>query len=127
MSIRSIKPASTPQGGGIELSILARQYGAEICAFDLMHLREDVFGESLKLRRRIFLAYTGDHYDAMVYAPGVGGVLGGGAGAAQGELRVFLAEDVGVWEKARTLAEFLHQKVSCRVGMPSHDGGRPSL
>ena len=87
-------------GGAIELSILATHYQTEIVAFDHKHLREDVFGRGEGYKRRVFVLYTGDHYDALVWQAGVGG--GGG------EQVVFSVRDDSAWLHARSYVSSLH-------------------
>jgi ubiquitin thioesterase OTU1 len=84
-------------GGAIELSILARHYQAEIVAFDYHNLREDVFGEGDGYKKRVFLIYTGDHYDAMVYRQGAE------------DIKNFSTQDTYAWERARQQASHLHE------------------
>ena len=87
-------------GGAIELSILATHYQTEIVAFDHKYLREDVFGRGESYKRRVFLLYTGDHYDALVWQAGVGGV--------SGEQVVFSTKDDAAWLQARSYVSSLH-------------------
>ena len=84
-------------GGAIELSILSTHYQVEIVAFDYHYLREDVFGRGEGYKRRCFLLYTGDHYDAMVWQ-----MQGGG------EQVVFSTKDDNAWLSARSYVSSLH-------------------
>ena len=87
-------------GGAIEMSILATHYQTEIVAFDYKYLREDVFGREQGYKRRVFLLYTGDHYDALVWQAGVGG--------GAGEQAVFSVRDDNAWLQARSYVSSLH-------------------
>lgn len=87
-------------GGAIELSILATHYQTEVVTFDYKYLREDVFGRGEGWKRRVFLLYTGDHYDVLVWQAGVGG--GGG------EQVVFSTKDDNSWLQARSYISSLH-------------------
>ena len=84
-------------GGAIELSILSTHYQTEIVAFDYHYLREDVFGRGEHYKRRVFVLYTGDHYDAMVW------VAQGG-----GEQVAFSTKDDNAWLSARAFVSSLH-------------------
>jgi ubiquitin thioesterase OTU1 len=97
-------------GGGIELSILSTHYQTEIVAFDFRHLREDVFGRGDGYKRRVFLIYTGDHYDALVWQPAAGG------GAEQ---QVFSTKDDNAWLRGARQA----RQQECREG-ESEEGQR---
>jgi len=87
-------------GGAIELSIFSINYQTEIITFDFHHLREDRFGEGEGYKKRVFVIYSGNHYDAMVYSP---------SGSSK-EYRQFSALDDYAWERARNQAEFLHKE-----------------
>ena len=84
-------------GGAIEMSILSTHFQTEVVAFDYHYLREDVFGRGEGYKRRVFLLYTGDHYDAMVW------VAQGGA-----EQVVFSTKDDNAWLSARSYISTLH-------------------
>lgn len=56
-----MKPESW--GGGIELSILCKQYSMEIDVIDIKNTRIEKFGEEHS--NRILLLYDGIHYDAL--------------------------------------------------------------
>ncbi|KAI9604157.1 hypothetical protein H4Q26_003769 [Puccinia striiformis f. sp. tritici PST-130] len=51
-------------GGAIELAILADHFQTEICSIDV-----DRFGQSHNYANRIFLVYSGIHYDAITLSP----------------------------------------------------------
>ncbi|KAI8591123.1 OTU-domain-containing protein [Geranomyces variabilis] len=56
-------------GGGIELAIFAEHYGVEIDSIDVSSLRVDRFGEGGNHPSRVFIFYTGIHYDAVALTP----------------------------------------------------------
>ncbi|KAJ3173441.1 aminotransferase [Geranomyces variabilis] len=56
-------------GGGIELAIFAEHYGFEIDSIDVSSLRVDRFGEGGNHSSRVFIFYTGIHYDAVALTP----------------------------------------------------------
>lgn len=51
-------------GGAIELSIFSDIYGVEIGSFDVQSGRMDLFGEGRGFNNRVYLQYTGIHYEA---------------------------------------------------------------
>lgn len=51
-------------GGAIELAIFSEIYGVEIGSFDVQTGRMDLFGEGRKFTKRVYLQYTGIHYEA---------------------------------------------------------------
>lgn len=51
-------------GGAIELSIFSEIYGVEIGSFDVQTGRCDLFGEGRRYEARVYLQYTGIHYEA---------------------------------------------------------------
>lgn len=85
-------------GGAIELSIFAQNYECEIIAFDYHYLREDVFGEGSGYKRRVFIIFTGNHYDGIVYQPP----------SSSTEVLVFSTQDTTARERARSYVETLH-------------------
>jgi len=56
-------------GGAIELSILSFVYCTEIVSLDVQTGRMDVYGQGEGYVTRVFVVYTGRHYDAMAVAP----------------------------------------------------------
>ena len=50
-------------GGAIELNVLSRQFGIEICSIDVQTLRVDRFNEGVE--KRCILVYSGIHYDTI--------------------------------------------------------------
>lgn len=61
-------------GGHIELIILSFMYQTEIVALDLQSSRMEIVGEGKGYSTRVFLVYTGNHYDAIASTPGAGGL-----------------------------------------------------
>lgn len=56
-------------GGAIELAILADHFRTEICSIDVQTGRVDRFGQGQNYPNRIFLVYSGIHYDAITLSP----------------------------------------------------------
>ncbi|KAJ2275334.1 ubiquitin-specific protease otu1 [Coemansia sp. RSA 451] len=54
-------------GGGIELAVLSQAFHVEVCSIDVRFQRVDCFGEG-RYARRVFLLYTGSHYDYVALA-----------------------------------------------------------
>lgn len=90
-------------GGAIELALFARQFQTEILAFDLANLREDRFGDGEGYSKRVFLLYTGDHYDALVFANGQGS-----------EQVVFSSKDEHAWVRARDAVMSMHSELAAQ-------------
>ncbi|KAJ2683065.1 ubiquitin-specific protease otu1, partial [Coemansia spiralis] len=59
------KPSSW--GGGIEMAIVSEAFHVEICLIDTRTRRTVRFGEG-RYRRRVFLLYSGSHYDYIALA-----------------------------------------------------------
>eukprot|EP00758_Cryptobia_borreli_P001409 Tbor_TRINITY_DN2219_c0_g1::TRINITY_DN2219_c0_g1_i1::g.2762::m.2762/K13719/OTU1, YOD1; ubiquitin thioesterase OTU1 len=64
----------TSWGGQIELIILSFLYQVEIVSLDLQSTRVDRIGQDKNYTTRVFVVYTGDHYDAIASTPGAGGL-----------------------------------------------------
>jgi ubiquitin thioesterase OTU1 len=54
-------------GGGIELSILSKEFDVEIASINVQDLRVDRFNEGRP--RRCILVYSGIHYDTIAFVP----------------------------------------------------------
>ncbi|KAJ2498817.1 ubiquitin-specific protease otu1 [Coemansia sp. RSA 1972] len=54
-------------GGGIEMAVVSQAFHIEICSIDVRVGRVDCFGEG-RYARRVFLLYTGTHYDYVALA-----------------------------------------------------------
>lgn len=55
-------------GGAIELSVFSNIYSVEIASFDVQSGRMDLFGEGRGYENRVYLQYTGIHYEAFALA-----------------------------------------------------------
>ena len=53
-------------GGAIEMMILSDYLKSEIVAVDIMNVRFDTFGEGKGYSQRVYLIYSGIHYDLCV-------------------------------------------------------------
>lgn len=56
----------TSWGGGIELYILSKYFGIEICVINIETLNHVIYGEDANYDKRIYLLYSGIHYDVLV-------------------------------------------------------------
>ena len=80
-------------GGEIEMSILSKHLEVEIAAFSVQTCRMTLYGKGFK--KRIYLLYSGIHYDAVV---------------DQSENGTFASNDVHVLNAVESLVEELHKK-----------------
>lgn len=55
------KPSSW--GGSIEIMLASELYKCEIAAIDIKNERQEIFGQNNNYKDRIYLLYTGIHYD----------------------------------------------------------------
>jgi len=53
-------------GGGIEIKIFTEIFKVEIAVVDILTNRIDLFGQDKNYENRIFIIYTGIHYDPLV-------------------------------------------------------------
>eukprot|EP00808_Paulinella_micropora_P018443 g11805.t1 len=90
-------------GGAIELAIFSQLFQVEVVCFDFHHLRQDMYGVDRDLKKRVFLVYTGDHYDAITWRPTEGG-----------EVVEFSVKDHPALNKARALVLSLHQAAAAK-------------
>mmetsp|Transcript_6073 Transcript_6073/g.8434 ORF Transcript_6073/g.8434 Transcript_6073/m.8434 type:complete len:535 (+) Transcript_6073:172-1776(+) len=88
-------------GGGIELQIFSRHFEMEITAFDCHFLREDIFGQGEGYKKRVYLIYTGDHYDVMEWKDQ--------KGRTQSQ---FSPKDLLAWQRGRDLIKSLHEEAA---------------
>eukprot|EP00475_Leptophrys_vorax_P006186 TRINITY_DN1379_c0_g1_i1.p1 TRINITY_DN1379_c0_g1~~TRINITY_DN1379_c0_g1_i1.p1 ORF type:complete len:404 (+),score=109.62 TRINITY_DN1379_c0_g1_i1:1158-2369(+) len=86
-------------GGAIELQVFAEHFETEIVSFDYKYLREDHFGAGKDYKKRVFLIYTGQHYDAMAWVAGA---------SSSKDKVVFSTKDEYAWKRARDYVESLH-------------------
>jgi ubiquitin thioesterase OTU1 len=56
---------STSWGGGIELLILSKFFAVEICIINVETLNHVIYGQDGNFMKRIYLLYSGIHYDAI--------------------------------------------------------------
>ena len=72
--VRTCRSLQEPDtwGGAIELAILSFVYCTEIVSLDVQTARMDVYGQGEGYVTRVFVLYTGKHYDAMAVAPTYG-------------------------------------------------------
>jgi ubiquitin thioesterase OTU1 len=95
-------------GGGVELSILASNYNVEIVAIDISTLHAYHFGQSIGTSERVFLLYSGIHYDAVALSPL--------ADAPQEfDETMFSVHDASMLAKAVRLASDLKKVISQRL------------
>lgn len=76
-------------GGGIELAIFSSYFETEIASIDVSTRRVDLFGTGSNFKQRVYLLYSGIHYDALVTP----------------ESTVFTPDDTYTLESALALAE----------------------
>jgi ubiquitin thioesterase OTU1 len=89
-------------GGAIELDILAQHYKTEICVIDIGSLITQVFGEGNKYSKRIYLLFSGSHYDLLVRnIPGDEDILE--------DISVFSTNDQFAFEGAMCIVKDLHR------------------
>ena len=105
-------------GGAIELSIFSEIYSVEIASFDVQSGRMYLFGEGKGLMNRIYLQYTGIHYEAFALSFGE-------KFPKETELTVFEASDesilvqvrelVGVSRKSRRFTDLAGFTLRCEI------------
>ena len=83
-------------GGAIELSIFSEIYGVEIGSFDVQTGRMDLFGEGRGFERRVYLQYSGIHYEAFARAH---------SSSPPDDETIFSSSDHFVLEQVRELVE----------------------
>lgn len=81
-------------GGAIELAVFSDLYGAEIASFDVQSGRMDLFGEGHGHPVRVYLQYTGIHYEAFAQAHGA---------SEAGDVTVFSPQDTAVLAQVQEL------------------------
>lgn len=57
----------TKWGGQVELNILSSRFCAELAAIDIQSGRCDIYGEGSGFSERVYLCFTGIHFDAVVF------------------------------------------------------------
>ena len=88
-------------GGSIELLLFSTHFQTEIISFDPKALREDVFGDNEEYEKRVFLIYSDDHYDALVYE----------SNHSLTDQAIFSTKDDNAWARARDFILSLHQQM----------------
>ena len=81
-------------GGAIELSILSFLFCTEIVSLDVQTGRMDIYGQGEGYVTRVFILYTGRHYDAMALASSYGA-------SESGDQVMFNVRDDKVMQKAQ--------------------------
>ncbi|KAI9040499.1 ubiquitin-specific protease OTU1 [Aspergillus affinis] len=94
-------------GGGIELSILSKHFGIEICSIDVQTLRVDRFNEGPPTR--CILVYSGIHYDTIALSPSAPPFAHSDI-PPELDTKVFDSADSLVLEKALALCKILQGK-----------------
>lgn len=94
-------------GGAIELNILSKQFGVEICSIDVQTLRVDHFNEGQATR--CFVVYSGIHYDMIALSPS-DPPFNHAYAPPDFDTRVFDAADPVIMEKALELCRTLQQR-----------------
>lgn len=85
-------------GGAIELSIFSEIYGVEIGSFDVQTGRMDLFGEGRSYSNRVYLQYTGIHYEAFAQSPKA-------SAPASQDRTIFPSADTEIYEQVRELVQ----------------------
>lgn len=85
-------------GGAIELSAFARHYATEIASIDVATLRMDLFGEGQGYPHRVYLLYSGIHYDALALSAE-------GDATERGDRTIFRSDDDAIMLQAMHVAE----------------------
>ena len=86
----------TSWGGGIELALMASHFQVEIAVMDAQTTRMDLFGTGSGYDSRIYVLYTGIHYDALAWAPSQ-------SAPESGDTRIFSPLDTRVEDAAVAL------------------------
>jgi len=94
---------SNSWGGEVELIVLSFLYQTEIVALDLQSFRVQRIGESSNYTTRVFLVYTGNHYDAIAVTPAAGGL-------ERDDQVMFSTRDEKVLQDAIKFVQFESQK-----------------
>lgn len=94
-------------GGAIELNILSKHFGVEICSIDVQTLRVDHFNEGQATR--CFVVYSGIHYDMIALSPSDPPFTHAYA-PPEFDTRIFDAADPVIVERALELCRTLQQR-----------------
>lgn len=101
-----LKPNSW--GGAIELAVFSSHFAVEIASVDVATGRVDLFGEGRAYDRRVYLLYSGIHYDALVLSSdgSYGDQIRGPQSQVQvGEQAIFDSDDDSIMLQALNVAE----------------------
>lgn len=90
-------------GGGIELSILSKEFDVEIASINVQDLRVDTFNEGRP--RRCILVYSGIHYDTIAFVPNGAPTLD-----TDHDVKLFDSNDSECLEAAKLLCAELRKK-----------------
>lgn len=107
-------------GGAIELSIFSDIYGVEIGSFDVQSGRMDLFGEGRGFSNRVYLQYTGIHYEAFyqkLETPPVARTIFPSDDVQVTELIVELVMAARAAHKYTDTAQFTLRCDDCHVGL----------
>ncbi|KAL8936854.1 MAG: hypothetical protein Q9211_003987 [Gyalolechia sp. 1 TL-2023] len=94
-------------GRAIELNVLSRQFGIEICSIDVQTLRVDRFNEGME--KRCILVYSGIHYDTIALSPSDPYSVDGYAQPEE-DVKIFDAADDGILTAALQLCGELKKR-----------------
>ena len=97
-------------GGAIELSILSVLLQTEIVALDVQTTRMYRYGEDEDYTTRVFILYSGKHYDAMALAEH------GGAQQGTADQVIFNKRDESVLKKATDFIQLEHDRMIASGG-----------
>eukprot|EP00457_Paulinella_chromatophora_P005477 gb/GEZN01005494.1/.p1 GENE.gb/GEZN01005494.1/~~gb/GEZN01005494.1/.p1 ORF type:complete len:378 (-),score=101.72 gb/GEZN01005494.1/:530-1663(-) len=89
-------------GGAVELQILADYYNAEIAAADIQSKNLYIYGQGKGYMKRVYLAYSGIHYDALVTSPN--------PQDDSKDRTIFLPDDTQTEQAVRQFARESHEK-----------------
>eukprot|EP00442_Polarella_glacialis_P037458 CAMPEP_0115111412 /NCGR_PEP_ID=MMETSP0227-20121206/40013_1 /TAXON_ID=89957 /ORGANISM="Polarella glacialis, Strain CCMP 1383" /LENGTH=375 /DNA_ID=CAMNT_0002510751 /DNA_START=95 /DNA_END=1222 /DNA_ORIENTATION=+ len=99
-------------GGQVELAIFASAYRSEIAVVEVQSGRCDVYGEGCGYGRRVYLLYSGIHFDAVTFGPSARSEVSAEAcGEADAAVQQLVAE-------RRSAGAFVDQKtmrLRCKV------------
>jgi hypothetical protein len=113
-------------GGAIELAILSEYYAVEIAAIQIETAKLYVYGEG-KYKERVYLVYTGIHYDVLVAAQSSGAgaaEVKSGAMTAASDVVRFASDDALALAQIMSLATQWQQVTSHRYEVEGRRGKR---
>lgn len=104
-------------GGAIELSIFSDIYGVEIGSFDVQSGRMDLFGEGRGFNNRVYLQYTGIHYEAFYQKQTVNRTIFPSDDTQITEMIMELVMAARAAHKYTDTSQFTLRCGECRVGL----------